>query len=134
MARSISSLATCGPSRWPRSLRNWSVDDFSLRGRRRERQRGCDRLSDGSRSGDRGGAAPGRRCARRQMVAREGSRPVSAEQRLNEPGITLPAPPEPFGAYVEAVETGNLLFLSGMLPTEGLSSVWQFEMQDDWSF
>ena len=68
------------------------------------------------------------------MVTREGFRPVSAEQRLNELGITLPAPPEPFGAYVEAVETGNLLFLSGMLPTEGLSSVWQFEMQDDWSF
>ncbi len=44
---------------------------------------------------------------------------VSAEQRLQELGITLPAPPEPFGAYVEAVRTGNLLFLSGMLPTEG---------------
>jgi enamine deaminase RidA (YjgF/YER057c/UK114 family) len=44
---------------------------------------------------------------------------VSAEQRLLELGITLPAPPEPFGAYVEAVRTGNLLFLSGMLPTEG---------------
>jgi enamine deaminase RidA (YjgF/YER057c/UK114 family) len=29
------------------------------------------------------------------------------------------APPEPFGTYVEAVQTGNLLFLSGMLPTEG---------------
>ena len=44
---------------------------------------------------------------------------ASAEQRLQELGITLPAPPEPFGAYVEAVRTGNLLFLSGMLPTEG---------------
>ena len=44
---------------------------------------------------------------------------ASAEQRLLELGITLPAPPEPFGAYVEAVRTGNLLFLSGMLPTEG---------------
>ena len=44
---------------------------------------------------------------------------VSAEQRLQELGITLPAPPEPFGAYVEAVRTGDLLFLSGMLPTEG---------------
>jgi enamine deaminase RidA (YjgF/YER057c/UK114 family) len=53
------------------------------------------------------------------MVTREGSRPASAEQRLQELGITLPAPPEPFGAYVEAVQTGNLLFLSGMLPTEG---------------
>jgi enamine deaminase RidA (YjgF/YER057c/UK114 family) len=44
---------------------------------------------------------------------------TSAEQRLNELGIQLPSPPEPFGAYVEAVLTGHLLFLSGMLPTEG---------------
>jgi enamine deaminase RidA (YjgF/YER057c/UK114 family) len=47
------------------------------------------------------------------------ARRAGADQRLNELGITLPAPPEPFGAYVEAVRTGNLLFLSGMLPTEG---------------
>ena len=44
---------------------------------------------------------------------------LGAEQRLQELGIELPAPPEPFGAYVESVQTGNLLFLSGMLPTEG---------------
>jgi enamine deaminase RidA (YjgF/YER057c/UK114 family) len=44
---------------------------------------------------------------------------TSAEQRLKELDITLPAPPEPFGTYVEAVQTGNLLFLTGMLPTEG---------------
>jgi enamine deaminase RidA (YjgF/YER057c/UK114 family) len=54
-----------------------------------------------------------------QMVTREGSRPASAERRLKELGIKLPAPPEPFGTYVEAVQTGNLLFLTGMLPTEG---------------
>jgi len=42
-----------------------------------------------------------------------------AEQRLKELGIELPAPPEPFGTYVEAVQTGNLLFLTGMLPTQG---------------
>jgi enamine deaminase RidA (YjgF/YER057c/UK114 family) len=54
-----------------------------------------------------------------RMVSDEGSHPASAEQRLKELGIQLPAPPEPFGAYVEAVLTGNLLFLSGMLPTEG---------------
>lgn len=53
------------------------------------------------------------------MVAREDFRPVRAEQRLKELGIKLPAPPEPFGVYVEAVQTGNLLFLTGMLPTEG---------------
>ena len=44
---------------------------------------------------------------------------ASAEQRLRELGIRLPAPPKPFGTHVEAVQTGNLLFLSGMLPTEG---------------
>jgi enamine deaminase RidA (YjgF/YER057c/UK114 family) len=53
------------------------------------------------------------------MVNHESSRPASAEQRLHELGIQLPAPPEPFGSYVEAVQTGNLLFLTGMLPTEG---------------
>ena len=53
------------------------------------------------------------------MVIREDSQPASAEQRLKDLGIELPAPPEPFGTYVEAVQTGNLLFLTGMLPTEG---------------
>src|SRR4029077_7087649 len=53
------------------------------------------------------------------MVTRESSRPASAEQRLKELGITLPAPPEPFGTYAEAVQTGNPLFLTGMLSTEG---------------
>ena len=41
---------------------------------------------------------------------------VSADQRLGELGIELPAAPVPFGTYVEALQTGNLLFLSGMLP------------------
>src|SRR5580704_8335271 len=49
------------------------------------------------------------------------SRP-SAEQRLKDLGIDLPTPPQPFGTYAEAVQTGNLLFLSGMLPTEGRSA------------
>jgi enamine deaminase RidA (YjgF/YER057c/UK114 family) len=53
------------------------------------------------------------------MVTGEHSNPTSAEQRLKELGIKLPAPPKPFGTYVEAVQTGNLLFLTGMLPTEG---------------
>jgi enamine deaminase RidA (YjgF/YER057c/UK114 family) len=43
----------------------------------------------------------------------------TAEQRLRELGIQLPAPPQPFGAYAEAVQVGPLLFLSGMLPTVG---------------
>ena len=44
---------------------------------------------------------------------------ATAEQRLRELGIKLPSPPEPFGIYAEAVQTGNLLFLTGMLPTVG---------------
>jgi enamine deaminase RidA (YjgF/YER057c/UK114 family) len=40
----------------------------------------------------------------------------SAEQRLRQSGMDLPHPPSPLGAYVEAVRSGNLLFLSGTLP------------------
>src|SRR5882757_7448183 len=54
-----------------------------------------------------------------QMTTPKDSGPKTAEQRLQELGIKLPAPPQPFGTYVEAVQTGNLLFLTGMLPTEG---------------
>ena len=53
------------------------------------------------------------------MVNDGDSGSVTAEQRLKELGLTLPSPPQPFGTYVEAVQTGNLLFLTGMLPTEG---------------
>jgi len=52
----------------------------------------------------------------------ENSNPTSAEQRLQELGLTLPDPPKPFGTYAEAVQTGNLLFLTGMLPTAGHSA------------
>ena len=41
-----------------------------------------------------------------------------AERRLRNLGISLPNAPHPLGAYVEAVQTGNLLFLSGMLPVK----------------
>jgi enamine deaminase RidA (YjgF/YER057c/UK114 family) len=41
---------------------------------------------------------------------------VSAEDQLRKLGIQLQPPPTPLGAYVEAVQTGNLLFLSGILP------------------
>ena len=44
---------------------------------------------------------------------------AAAEERLRRLGIALPHPPAPFGAYVEAVQTGSLLFLSGTLPLEG---------------
>jgi enamine deaminase RidA (YjgF/YER057c/UK114 family) len=53
------------------------------------------------------------------MVTPDNSNPTGAEQRLQELGLKLPVPPQPFGTYAEAVQTGNLLFLTGMLPTEG---------------
>ena len=44
---------------------------------------------------------------------------TTAEDRLAKLDIHLPVAPAPFGAYVPAVQTGNLLFLSGMLATAG---------------
>ena len=44
---------------------------------------------------------------------------TTAEDRLAKLGIHLPDAPTPFGAHVPAVQTGNLLFLSGMLATSG---------------
>src|SRR3954452_3503150 len=50
------------------------------------------------------------------MVSGKGLLLGSAERRLADLRIQLPAGPTPFGSYVETVLTGNLLFLSGMLP------------------
>ena len=44
---------------------------------------------------------------------------TTAEDRFARLGTPLPDAPTPFGAYVPAVQTGNLLFLSGMLATSG---------------
>jgi enamine deaminase RidA (YjgF/YER057c/UK114 family) len=44
------------------------------------------------------------------------TKPRSAERRIRDLGIQLPAAPTPFGSYVEALQVGNLLYLSGMLP------------------
>jgi enamine deaminase RidA (YjgF/YER057c/UK114 family) len=54
------------------------------------------------------------------MQAPSGNKPITGglTSRLSELGIALPAPPTPLGAYVESSDTGNLLFLSGMLPVE----------------
>ncbi len=53
------------------------------------------------------------------MVSPLNTQPASAERRLRELGIELPPAPTPLGAYVESVQTGNLLYLSGMLPVVG---------------
>ena len=51
------------------------------------------------------------------MVSSKGSQQLGgADRRLQDLGIQLPEAPTPFGTYVETVQTGNLLFFSGMLP------------------
>lgn len=50
------------------------------------------------------------------MVSAGTTPAAGAEQRLADLGLVLPPPPTPFGAYVEVVQIGRLLFLSGMLP------------------
>ena len=41
----------------------------------------------------------------------------SPEQKLQQLGITLPVPAKPVATYVNAVRTGNLIYLSGKGPT-----------------
>jgi enamine deaminase RidA (YjgF/YER057c/UK114 family) len=41
------------------------------------------------------------------------------ENRLEELQIVLPEPPKPVAAYVPAVRTGDLVFVSGQLPVSG---------------
>ena len=43
----------------------------------------------------------------------------TAIDRLRAANFTLPAPPQPLGAYAPATEANNLLYLSGMLPLRG---------------
>jgi enamine deaminase RidA (YjgF/YER057c/UK114 family) len=42
---------------------------------------------------------------------------MSYEQKLIQLGLELPAPPKPVANYVPVVRTGDLLFLSGVLPS-----------------
>jgi enamine deaminase RidA (YjgF/YER057c/UK114 family) len=41
---------------------------------------------------------------------------MSPEDKLKELGIELPEAPTPLGAYIPLLRTGNLVFLSGILP------------------
>src|ERR1700722_19829883 len=54
---------------------------------------------------------------KKTVIVTAGSQDIGAtDRRLQDLGIQLPAAPTPFGTYVETVQTGNLLFFSGMLP------------------
>jgi enamine deaminase RidA (YjgF/YER057c/UK114 family) len=50
------------------------------------------------------------------VVSNKSSQLGGAESRLQGLSVQLPAAPTPYGSYVETLQTGNLLFLSGMLP------------------
>jgi enamine deaminase RidA (YjgF/YER057c/UK114 family) len=41
---------------------------------------------------------------------------MTPEEKISTLGIELPGAPKPLGAYVPFVRTGNLVYLSGMLP------------------
>ncbi len=41
---------------------------------------------------------------------------MSPEDKLKTLGIDLPGAPSPLGSYIPCVQTGNLIFVSGMLP------------------
>jgi enamine deaminase RidA (YjgF/YER057c/UK114 family) len=49
---------------------------------------------------------------------------MSAEDQLTALGLTLPSAPKPVASYVPAVRSGNLLFLSGILPMKDGKPVW----------
>jgi enamine deaminase RidA (YjgF/YER057c/UK114 family) len=41
---------------------------------------------------------------------------ATAEERIKRLGVEIPPAPKPLGAYVETVQSGNLLFITGTLP------------------
>jgi enamine deaminase RidA (YjgF/YER057c/UK114 family) len=41
---------------------------------------------------------------------------MSPEEKLKELGLNLPETPAPLGSYVPCIQTGKLIFLSGILP------------------
>jgi enamine deaminase RidA (YjgF/YER057c/UK114 family) len=53
------------------------------------------------------------------------------EEKLKQLGITLPTPPTPAGAYVPAIKTGNLLFISGQIPMEDGKVLFTGKVTDD---
>ncbi|MBI3607816.1 MAG: RidA family protein [Nitrospirae bacterium] len=49
---------------------------------------------------------------------------MSAEDQLRALGLELPSPPKPVASYVPAVQSGDLLFLSGILPMRDGKPAW----------
>jgi len=44
---------------------------------------------------------------------------INYEKKLQALGLTLPPPPKPVATYLPVIRSGNLLFLSGVLPFSG---------------
>ena len=53
------------------------------------------------------------------------------EEKLKQLDIRLPEPPTPAGAYIPAVKTGNLLFVSGQIPMEEGKVVFTGKVSND---
>lgn len=51
------------------------------------------------------------------MVIPVKTAPATAEERIKRLGIEIPPAPKPLGTYVETVQSGNLLFITGTIPT-----------------
>ncbi len=58
---------------------------------------------------------------------------MTVEEKLAEMGLSLPTPPKPVGAYVPFVESGNLVFTSGQLPTAEGKLAYQGQVGKDLS-
>ena len=58
---------------------------------------------------------------------------MSFEQRVTSLGLTLPAPPPPVATYVPFVRVGDLLFISGVVPSRDGQIVFQGKVGRDLS-
>lgn len=58
---------------------------------------------------------------------------MSFEQRLTELGLTLPSPPKPVATYVPYAQVGNLLFLSGVVPSRDGQIAYQGKLGREYS-
>jgi enamine deaminase RidA (YjgF/YER057c/UK114 family) len=56
---------------------------------------------------------------------------VSAEQRLSDLGIELPVVPEPAANYANCLRTGNLVYVSGTVPTTADGEIPKGKVGDD---
>ena len=55
---------------------------------------------------------------------------TGVDKRLQELDIKLPVPPDPLGAYVPAVRSGHLLYISGQLPLRDVNLIFKGKVGD----